>query len=313
MSLLPSSSRGIWTRAIEDQNFAAILDWFSIYFFGCGIAVLLSIDAVALLGSKTPFESTMRAASGGLMLAATALIAGWLLGLLFGIPRSLSRSQPASGQQAAGSNAPAPGGSSSRPSRTNTNLEDVSDWLSKTVVGLGLASLYQIPGYTWKKSGQIGAQIFPAITGGQGFAFLVVAYFTGGGFWIGYIGTRTLITLLFDGIDRDAYTKVVAESGDPRNLTNRSDHWRNQGRNRRIATGRCATARSTGVCHEHPHRACRLGGGNGKKRRLEQGTDPARRSSKKCTKRSDNKRPSVHCQQGHQVRPATITCRMDVF
>ncbi len=219
MSLLPSSSRGIWTRAIEDQNFAAILDWFSIYFFGCGIAVLLSIDAVALLGSKTPFESTMRAASGGLMLAATALIAGWLLGLLFGIPRSLSRSQPASGQQAAGSNAPAPGGSSSRPSRTNTNLEDVSDWLSKTVVGLGLASLYQIPGYTWKKSGQIGAQIFPAITGGQGFAFLVVAYFTGGGFWIGYIGTRTLITLLFDGIDRDAYTKVVAESGDPRNLT----------------------------------------------------------------------------------------------
>ena len=105
------------------------------------------------------------------MIAAAAVVAGWLLGLLFGIPRSLSRPQPASGQPGSRDEPATNENGHARPSRTNTNLEDVSDWLTKTIVGLGLANLYLIPGYAWRKSGQIGAQIFANDGSGQVLCF----------------------------------------------------------------------------------------------------------------------------------------------
>lgn len=219
MAMLSYSSEGIWVRAMRERNFAAILDWFTTYFFGAGIAILLVIDLVAWVDSGGSFSPMARAASGGLLLAAASVVAGWLLGLLFGIPRSLSRPQPAAGR-APGSGSDGTSSTTSdvpRPSRTNTNLEDVSDWLTKTIVGLGLANLYLIPGYAWRKSGQIGAQIF-ASSSGQSLVLLIATYFAIGGFWIGYIGTRTMITLLFDVVDRSFDSKAVADAADPANL-----------------------------------------------------------------------------------------------
>ena len=217
MPLFSSNSEGVWARAMRQENFAAILDWFSRYFFGCGIAILLVVDVVASTNSSTPYHTAALSAAGGLMLAAAAVVAGWVLGLLFGIPRSLSRPQPTSGQPLSAGGAIPNDKDHARSSRTNTNLEDVSDWLTKTIIGLGLANIYLIPGYAWRKSGQIGAQIFSSDESGQSFVLLITVYFAVGGFWIGYVGTRTMITLLFDDVDRSK-AKAVAEAANPQNL-----------------------------------------------------------------------------------------------
>lgn len=69
------------------------------------------------------------------MVALAAMLIGGFLGFLFGIPRSLQRSnvsqedslQTTHGQQ--------------RPYSNNTNLEQISDWLTKIIVGVSLTQL----------------------------------------------------------------------------------------------------------------------------------------------------------------------------
>jgi len=210
-------SDGTWVRAIRQQEFAAILDWFSAYFLCCGIVILILIDVIGASNSTAPLITAVRYAAGGLLLAGASAGAGWLLGLLFGIPRSLSRFQRADAPAVDKSAPTPPINDRARPSRTNTNLEDVSDWLTKTIIGLGLAHLYFIPHYVWEKSGIIGKGIFGADPSGQSFCLLICAYFSVGGFWLGYVGTRTIITLLFDNVDQGSQ-KAFAEAANPKNL-----------------------------------------------------------------------------------------------
>ena len=70
----------------------------------------------------------------GLLAAAAAFASGALLGFLFGIPRFLSQQGPAATPGATGGPTYAP----------NTNLEQISDWLTKILVGVGLVQLGQI-------------------------------------------------------------------------------------------------------------------------------------------------------------------------
>jgi hypothetical protein len=73
--------------------------------------------------------------AGGVLTALASAMAGATVGLLFGMPRA---------------GAPAPAASSGaaiqQGIRPNTNLEDVSDWLTKIIVGVGLTQLGSIPG-----------------------------------------------------------------------------------------------------------------------------------------------------------------------
>lgn len=70
----------------------------------------------------------------GLLTAAAAFAAGALLGFLFGIPRFLA-------QQGATA---VPGATDGPTYAPNTNLEQISDWLTKILVGVGLVQLGQI-------------------------------------------------------------------------------------------------------------------------------------------------------------------------
>jgi hypothetical protein len=83
------------------------------------------------------FIDSSKLAARGLILAAACLAAGFLAGFLFGIPKVLQ----------GGRTKPKDGGSDSAPYQqlVNTNLEDISDWLTKIIVGLGLYELKNIP------------------------------------------------------------------------------------------------------------------------------------------------------------------------
>ena len=92
---------------------------------------------------------------GGCLGWALALaLVGILVGFLFGIPRVLQhsgRAAPAAqGGQGQGQ-AAAADASNDRDrdyeQRVNTNLEEISDWLTKIIVGLGLVQLKEVPSY----------------------------------------------------------------------------------------------------------------------------------------------------------------------
>jgi hypothetical protein len=84
-------------------------------------------------------------AVGAVIAGACAMVA-WLFGLLFGIPRSIAR--PGDPAPAAATATQANGAHPA--SRVNTNLEDVSDWLTKTLIGVGLTQLSSLPHKLWR-------------------------------------------------------------------------------------------------------------------------------------------------------------------
>ncbi len=90
-----------------------------------------------------------------------------------------------------------------------TNLDDVSDWLTKIVVGVGLVELRKIPGTIYHYSVLIAGsdqQVAPLISA-------VIVYFTVLGFMTGYLTTRMFFERAFRIAD------LAAEGTDVREIT----------------------------------------------------------------------------------------------
>jgi tetratricopeptide (TPR) repeat protein len=166
----------------------------------------------------------------GLLLAGACTGIGWLFGLLFGVPRSLAAvgpqaSTPTATAAVSSAGAPATAATASsgsaRPvSRVNTNLEDVSDWLTKTLVGVGLTQLTSLPKFLGDLALDINDYGFAWGNYGQLLALAVILYFVPGGFWLGYVGTRTFLTRLFDKYGSGVPAEIVSTSASADNLTN---------------------------------------------------------------------------------------------
>ncbi|HEY7229536.1 MAG TPA: hypothetical protein VH558_04110 [Pseudolabrys sp.] len=147
-----------------------------------------------------------------------ASLIGGLIGFLFGIPRSteatVSRTRlgrgsgtppdaAASGGAAApASPAPMNHATAERPPqlRINTNLEDISDGITKVLLGAGLAQATQIVSGAGKLAVYLGPSFGPGI-GGQAFAIATIIYGTLEGFFAGYLATRLYLTAAFERAD----------------------------------------------------------------------------------------------------------------
>jgi hypothetical protein len=155
--------------------------------FYLGISIAAGVGAVAL---HTGGNSQARDFSAGFLLAGASLFIGVLVGFIFGIPKT---SKPS-----AGSSNPVQSNTDVAYS-LNTNLEEISDWLTKMLVGVGLVQLTAIPGYIsriasyWETS--IGRH-FPAA-----YVAALIAFFSLTGFLIGYLWTR--LALIGDFIEQD--------------------------------------------------------------------------------------------------------------
>jgi len=143
----------------------------------------------------------LRIAGVGILVAAAALVSGFVLGFIFCIPR-MRNENPAAADTAA----PVEGGQDDAedPSSTvipNSNLVEISDWLTKIIVGVGLVELKSIPHKLGELSYYLGLGLQPTQCGGRapcadftdgGQAFglsILVFYFTVGFLW-GYVWTR---------------------------------------------------------------------------------------------------------------------------
>jgi hypothetical protein len=81
----------------------------------------------------------------GSLAAASAFAVGALLGFLFGIPRSTAAPAPAPTSEAGAEVGPADAVAAHR-FAANTNLEQISDWLTKILVGVGLVQIHEVSG-----------------------------------------------------------------------------------------------------------------------------------------------------------------------
>jgi hypothetical protein len=155
--------------------------------FYLGSSIAAGVGAVAL---HTGGNSQARDFSAGFLLAGASLFLGVLVGFIFGIPKT---SKPS-----ADSSNPVQGNTNVAYS-LNTNLEEISDWLTKMLVGVGLVQLTAIPGYIiriasyWETS--IGRH-FPAA-----YVAALIIFFSPTGFLIGYLWTR--LALIGDFIEQD--------------------------------------------------------------------------------------------------------------
>ncbi|MFE9427842.1 hypothetical protein ACFYNO_33340 [Kitasatospora sp. NPDC006697] len=144
------------------------------------IGILTGLGFLGLLLYTTAAPHPVSALGAGVMISCATTVVGALLGFLFGIPHVLSTNNAAGGP-------PAPGTYTA-----NTNLEQVSDWLTKLLLGVGLTQL----GSIWRGARELGRALSPAL-GGQAdatpFAVAMVLYFLVLGFLGGWLVTRLML------------------------------------------------------------------------------------------------------------------------
>ena len=133
-------------------------------------------------------EEPSRAAavlSFAVMTAGAALMAGGLLGFLFGIPRSLQQEAEAAGRVGY---------------RANTNLEQISDWLTKILVGVGLTQIPAIREESLRLVGYVAQGLGNDAPAGA-FALALMLYFITAGFLAVYLWTRLFLAPEFASAD----------------------------------------------------------------------------------------------------------------
>jgi CheY-like chemotaxis protein len=127
------------------------------------------------------------------LIALGVFLAGALIGFLFGIPKVASAAAKQQNQSTNGQASDAP-----RILNVNTNLEDISDWLTKIIVGLGLVELRNIPAGVLRFANVTG----PAFHSSGSVAPVAVAiYFPVLGFTSGYLLTRLYLSTLIGRAD----------------------------------------------------------------------------------------------------------------
>jgi hypothetical protein len=115
-------------------------------------------------------------------------LAGAIVGLVFAIPKVLSNDASLGAQQP----------NSAKILQENTNLFQISEWLTKTIVGAGLVEMKSIPSFVLKVAGKMaeGAAIKGDIAGARSFCAGIIVFSISFGFIVGYLITRLVINRL---------------------------------------------------------------------------------------------------------------------
>ena len=136
----------------------------------------------------------------GLLLSGASLLVGGALGFLFGIPRTLQPDEPDDGAEAG-----------RVAYRANTNLEQISDWLTKMLVGVGLTQLPAIP----EQLRRFGKSIAPALgdtPSAPVMAVSILIFFSAAGFLFGFLWTRLFLASAFRQADIDRLVSRVEQA-----------------------------------------------------------------------------------------------------
>lgn len=136
------------------------------------------------------------------VLSGASMISGALLGFIFGVPRSVSDPASTPTKTPAGSTATdASAQSTPTPKvRANTNLEQISDWLTKLLVGVGLSKIEDVPSLLKRASHALEPAMSPLEHGGVVGVAICCAFGVAGFTW-GYFEARTSLMKMFGNAD----------------------------------------------------------------------------------------------------------------
>ncbi|WP_328323936.1 response regulator [Kribbella sp. NBC_00382] len=155
-----------------------------VLFGGSGGA--LAVGAVAAIfvaaGSGASWSEGLR---WSLYMIASGVIAV-IVGLIFGVPRARSEFVA---------------GASERYS-SNSNLEQISDWLTKLLVGAGLVQLASAPGRLAKLGDYLGSGL--EVPSSAAYSLAAVVYGAGVGFTCGYLWTRLRMRIYLEAAEVQA-------------------------------------------------------------------------------------------------------------
>jgi uncharacterized integral membrane protein len=185
------------------------------------VAILIGVLGVIIYAiQSTQLKSFFTTASTGLLVGAASLFIGALLGFLFGIPRTLQRSGP----PANSATNPADPNLSGTPAngtefQANTNLEQISDWLTKILVGVGLTQvnnilerLRSIASTVTRAMGATSVNCMPpAVCDNNSFAMALILFFLVIGFLFAYLWTRLHLAKAFKDADLSVLKVDIAE------------------------------------------------------------------------------------------------------
>jgi cytochrome bd-type quinol oxidase subunit 2 len=159
------------------------------FLFGLLALGLSSIGSAYLDSPEGNIPYALRMYGVSLLVAGVSFVFGGFLGFVFGVPKSAAETQGF------------PTDTSHQVQKTN--LEQISNWLTTVIVGLGLTQVLTIPGSVWSVAKTIaesfdsGSTILPVI-----FVSLLVYFFIIGLFSVYYLA-RTFIPLSFQRIEEE--------------------------------------------------------------------------------------------------------------
>jgi hypothetical protein len=189
----------IFTRNSIPATLIATINLFIV----CGLVIVTFYTAASARGW-----------AGAMIWSCAFLIIGGAAGFLFGLPRlagdhkttSLQSPQSVGGnqpQQSSGSPSLSSHSMSIQPASITVQsqqspIEQMADWLTKTIVGVALVNLKQIPGQLHELSGVVARSIkdeatFPAYGPSTSFSLGLIIYFTMVGFLCGYLITQMFL------------------------------------------------------------------------------------------------------------------------
>lgn len=149
--------------------------------------------------------------------------AGFFGGFLFGIPRVLQDNAPVAEGTIPSTDQP-------YTQRVNTNLEQISDWLTKIIVGLGLVELRAVPDHLYKAAVWMAQSLGlkPNDDTIASFSCAFIVYFAIVGFLAGYLITRLFLAGAFWRADRQQIIKSpAADYGGPDAIATRiRNYWK---------------------------------------------------------------------------------------
>jgi len=184
------------------------------------IAIFAGAAGVVVIGYGAFSTDQAKHIGVGLMTAAGSAVIGALLGFVFGVPfsRAGSASNQGDSDDKSKDSVTPP---SAPPYKPNTTLEQISEWLSKMLVGVGLVELKSLSKQLDTLAGFIAKGLGNDDIG-KVFAYFVLLLFAGCGFLFGFIWariylpswfTRADLNMIMQEVDRKVH-RVKADSED---------------------------------------------------------------------------------------------------